>query len=235
MFRTILAVLTFSAVASAATITFVTPVGATSAGGAVNASATFATIANTLTITLTDLQNNPGNVGQLLSDLAFVVSTGQTTGSLTSSSGVARTVASNGSFADGGTVAAGWVLQAGFTLCDLCGGAAGPTHTIIGGPNGSNVYAAANSSIAGNGPHNPFLAGPVTFVLNIPGITATSTISSATFSFGTTEGDNVQGCVGAVGAVGCNPTVPEPITSGLVGTGLIGLFFLRRRVDTRKV
>jgi PEP-CTERM motif len=25
------------------------------------------------------------------------------------------------------------------------------------------------------------------------------------------------------------PTVPEPITSGLVGTGLVGLFFLRRR------
>jgi hypothetical protein len=29
---------------------------------------------------------------------------------------------------------------------------------------------------------------------------------------------------------GFSGTVPEPITSGLVGTGLISLFFLRRRV-----
>ena len=35
----------------------------------------------------------------------------------------------------------------------------------------------------------------------------------------------------ATGGVGCNSTVvPEPITSGLVGMGLMSLFFLRRRV-----
>lgn len=41
-------------------------------------------------------------------------------------------------------------------------------------------------------------------------------------------------CTGNAGAssfdIKNNPNVPEPITSGLVGTGLISLFFLRRRV-----
>jgi hypothetical protein len=40
-------------------------------------------------------------------------------------------------------------------------------------------------------------------------------------------------CTGLIGVgtlSGFSGTVPEPITSGLVGTGLISLFFLRRRV-----
>jgi len=222
MFRRILSVLAFTVAANAATVTFDTLPGATSAGGPVSAEAVFTTSLNTLTITLRDLLADPGNVGQLLSDLQFVLSTGQTSGSLTSGSGQARTVAANGSFTNGGTVAAGWVLEnsvsGGLRLCDLCGGAAGPAHTIIGGPNGSNVYGNANSSIAGNGPHNPFLAGDVTFVLNIAGVTTSSTVTGGFFSFGTTEGDNIR-----------FGSVPEPVSSALVGTGLIGLFFLGRR------
>jgi len=39
------------------------------------------------------------------------------------------------------------------------------------------------------------------------------------------------GCTGLIGVTGNGtPTVPEPVTSGLVGTGLISLFFLRRRI-----
>ena len=37
------------------------------------------------------------------------------------------------------------------------------------------------------------------------------------------------GCTGLIGVSGASSPVPEPITSGLVGTGLISLFFLRRR------
>jgi len=42
-----------------------------------------------------------------------------------------------------------------------------------------------------------------------------------------------SGCTGLIGVSSLNGpsgTVPEPVTSGLVGTGLISLFFLRRRV-----
>jgi hypothetical protein len=38
-----------------------------------------------------------------------------------------------------------------------------------------------------------------------------------------------QACTGLIGVSGNTPSVPEPVTSGLVGTGLISLFFLRRR------
>ena len=37
------------------------------------------------------------------------------------------------------------------------------------------------------------------------------------------------GCTGLIGVSGGAPPVPEPVTSGLVGTGLISLFFLGRR------
>jgi hypothetical protein len=38
------------------------------------------------------------------------------------------------------------------------------------------------------------------------------------------------GCTGLIGVTGNGtPPVPEPVTSGLVGTGLVSLFFLRRR------
>src|SRR5438445_1274279 len=48
------------------------------------------------------------------------------------------------------------------TVCVICAfgisPTAGPDQTIIGGT-GSGTYANANGSIAGNGPHNPFLVG----------------------------------------------------------------------------
>jgi hypothetical protein len=63
------------------------------------------------------------------------------------------------------------------------------------------VYSNANGSIAGNDPHNPFLTGTATFDLAVLGLTEASTITSAIFSFGTTEGNDVPGT-----------RVPEPST-----------------------
>src|SRR5215471_1067958 len=58
--------------ANANTITFFTPSGATdTVGDPVDASATFITTGNTVTIVLTDLLNNPKDVGQLISDISF--------------------------------------------------------------------------------------------------------------------------------------------------------------------
>jgi hypothetical protein len=85
------------------------------------------------------------------------------------------------------------------------------------------LYSNANGSIAGNGPHNPFLNQTATFNIAVTGVTAATTVTSATFSFGTVAGVNVPGTPGT-------PAVPEPISSALVGTGLIGLFFLRGRI-----
>src|SRR5215831_8976119 len=86
--------------ASANTITFLTPAGATTGGGPVDALAMITTGAGTVTITLTDLQANPTDVAQLISDFDFTLSGGQTTGTLGSSSAAATiTVNGNGTTA----------------------------------------------------------------------------------------------------------------------------------------
>src|SRR6185369_6213625 len=99
------------------------------------------------------------------------------------------------------------------TACVVCafgvGPTAGPEQTIIGGT-GSGAYANANGSIAGNAPHNPFLAGTVTFTLIVPGVTIDSTFSNVVVQFGTTATppETLQ--------------TPEPASMLLLGTGSYG-------------
>lgn len=202
--------------ASANTITF------TSSGP--SAQATFITSANTLSITVNNLTADPGSVAQCLSALFFSITTGQSSGSLTSGSGMERTIATDGTYTDGSIVAAGWALQTGPTwgLDVLASGGSGPRHTLIGGPDNSNVYGSANSSITGNGPHNPFLAGPLTFNLSISGVTVDSSINNVVFQFGTTDGS------------GQFP--PQEVPDGgttvfLLGLALSGLGLIRRKLS----
>jgi PEP-CTERM motif-containing protein len=101
------------------------------------------------------------------------------------------------------------------TVCVICAfginSPAGPDQTIIGGT-GSGTYANANGSIAGNNPHNPFLVGPVTFTVVVPGVTANSIFSGVVIQFGTTAPppEIVQ-------------QTPEPASMLLLGTGLMGV------------
>ena len=212
--------------ANATVISFVTPSGSNdSAGDPVNAKVTFTTGAGTVAITLANNQTGMKDAGQTLSDLLFTISTGQNSGTVSSSSGLERNVNSDKTFTDGSTVAAGWVLTtsgASLHLDVLAGtGHAGPAHTILGPATGS-TYPNANGSIAGNGPHNPFLDETVTFNINVTGVTAGSTISAATFSFGTTDGaDTINGV-----------PAPEPSTLILAAPGGLALLAMRRRRRT---
>lgn len=236
----------------AAVITYTTLPGSTQAGLPVNVSAQFTTGTNSLQVVVNNLQANPTSVIQNLSDLDFVISTGQTVvgtgGGIDSSSGLERSVGKAGKgndnpFSDGSLVATGWGLResfslpfglgTGFTLCLICpaGGTevtaptGPPEHTIIGPPAASNFYTNANGSIANNDSHNPFLFGPVTFNLTIAGLTSESTITGVVFSFGTTAGNDTPGT-----------RVPLPPSVLMVGLGTVvaaGVFIRSRRREAR--
>src|SRR5262249_4151137 len=159
----------FLAPAQAVTMTFTTPTGSTAGGQPVSAQVVFTTGIGTLHIDLTNLQVNPISIIQNLSDLGFTLSSPITGALLTASSGMERTVNADGTFTNGSSVSTGWALEGspnptGEALrLHVLGTLIGPAHTIIGPPAGTGLYSAANGSIAGNGPHNPFLAGTVSF------------------------------------------------------------------------
>jgi len=221
--------------ARADTVTFVTPSGSTTSGGAVDASATFTTGAGVINITLTNLQGNPKDVAQAISDLDFVLSSGATIGTLVSSSGQEVTVNGEvknkgkvvtpaGELVLGSTGSTGWGLndnvKGGLQLDAL--GYVGPANLLLGPPDGP-LYSNANSSIAGNHPHNPFLNQTATFTVDVKGVTASTSITGATFSFGTTAGIKVAGKA---------VQVAEPSIVLILGfdcLGLAGLAFVFRR------
>jgi hypothetical protein len=221
--------------AQADLFSFATPTGATTSGGPVSATAGFNTMANSISITLTNLQANPTDIAQTLSDLVFTVGGGAslTGSSQTGATSQEITVNSGGTFTVGPTLttaaAVGWPYSSTATvgtLNVLTGpGHAGPAHEIIGPPGSGGTYSNANGSIAGNGPHNPFLNQTASFTITGPGITAATTITAVTFSFGTGN-ETVTGI-----------PVPEPATFSVAACGAIAFIaygWSRHRRERRR-
>lgn len=211
---------------SAAIIVFETPNGATQSSLPVSARATFITGNNSLRITLENLLVNPTGVSQNLSGLSFTLDSGLTAATLSSSSGLERSVNQDRTFTDGGMVSTGWAvgLEGAAIKLNVLGSGTGPAHTILGSPNDLGLYSNANGSIRNNGPHNPFLANSATFDLAISGLTEASIVNAGTFFFNTTNGNSTT-------AQRISTTVvPEP--AALSALALAGAALLRRKLPT---
>jgi hypothetical protein len=206
---------------------FASPAGAITVITVPGAEADITFGVGTITVTLKDLNADPGDVSQVLTGFSMALANLPAAESLTASSGVERTVAKDKTYTDGASVAAGWAdLSSGKILkLDVLSGPghAGPAHAIIGAPAADNKYDSAGGSIAGNPSHNPFLAQSATFTFNVSGFGPLSA-TSATFQFGTTDG------AGQITTQVSATPLPSAAMSGFALLGLMaGLRWLRRR------
>jgi hypothetical protein len=155
-------------------------------GHAVSGSAAFAfnDALDTVTVTLANTTTTTLDAGELFTGLDFRIDGLAST--MTSDTGIQRTVAGDGTFADTLTP-----QDLSWSLVSLGSGNyqlnfnPNAKDGIIGPPSGGN-YAGANGSIKGNAGHNPFAAQSATFMLSVPGLAASTPVSVTTFRYGTT-------------------------------------------------
>ena len=225
-----------SSPASAATITYATPLESDVNGKPVSAQVTFVTSTNQISVLLENLFVDPTSVAQNISGLFFSVDGGGSASpTLTSDTGMHRQVDKDGTYTDLGVLDTDWTLSLLSGQLFLNGlGSGGPDHTVVGGAGQDNLYASANGSIAGNRPHNPFLASSALFLISMPGVTSNTLILDAILRFNTDpNGGRVPGrCEGA----DCGATVPddavpmpEPGSLLLLGSGLVSAAAWARR------
>ena len=207
--------------AAAASISFST--SSSGFDGPLAASAAFTTSAGLLSVTITNglSPTQIVSAGQTVSDLSFILSNAPGTLGTTSASGQLANIGDPGQAfihnvpgdpvrwlgrgppPPGGT---GSFSIEGNTITMEAIGGGQPSQLILSG-----VTTSSNASIQG-GQFNPFVIGPATFTLALSGVTAATTITQVTFSFGTGPDTFIT-------APDTFITVPGPI----VGAGLPGL------------
>nr|ACI04474.1 hypothetical protein [uncultured bacterium RM57] len=210
---------------SASTITFVTPSGsmATGGDGPVSASAAFTTSAGQVMITLTNTLalSSFRDVGETISDLSFTLSNAPGTVTAATASGQQGNISSTGlvTYTTGSPdrfIGVGSGISGNTITLEAIGGGK-PTELIAPFLANGSIYPDTNPGIDA---HNPYTIGPATFTISLTGVTSSTTINAATFSFGTGPDTFVPGTPVTTPPP---PTVPEPSSLLLALTGLAAL------------
>ena len=207
-----------------------------SGGRPVAAEAEFTFGAGSVTIRLTNTTEHTVAVSELLTGLQFdfVPAVGTVTLSAATAAAV-HTVVSGGSFTTATNVdlldaphpknsgtGPTWELATGSSL--QLKWKPDPNYAILGPTESGGTYSQANSSIAGNGPHNPFVGQTAVFTLTASGISAGSIVENVVFFFGT----NMESSISSQAVV----PLPSSVLMGLglmSGLGALGLARRRRR------
>jgi hypothetical protein len=223
--------------ASAGSITY-TAIGSDS-DGSLSAEAVFTLSANTVTVTLYNLQTNQGSQGQSVSGLVFMVGgppAGGASLTLTSASGNLVTFTQTG---PNGQIAPdpGQITYSGSTLSDshwavvnsdnltaLSGGK--PNQMILGPASSDGNYDDANPGFQKN--FNPYYQDSATFVLSAPGVTTASTISDVSIDFGTGPDCVLAAMTGSSSQSSAVPTPAGMVVLFSGGVCLLGFAGVRR-------
>jgi hypothetical protein len=180
--------------------------------------ATFTTGAGTVTVTLSDTFATPTSLANLLSDLAFSVTGGQTVSATNYTTTANFITLANGqpTSTSGPGTTNPWTLSGGSSGYLFTGLNGNPqTSTLIIGPVSSSICQPTKCPDGlANAEFNPYIDQTATFSLAIAGVTADSTISNVGFSYGT---------------AGEITTIPIPAAVWLFGSGLLGLIGIARR------
>jgi hypothetical protein len=223
--------------ASGASIQYIA--NGTGSDGALAASANFTTSAGQVSVTISNdlLASAIRSAGQTVSDLIFTLSNAPGTLGATTAVGQLANIGSGGTVTNVAGSPTRWLGQgppppggtgffgiAGNTITLEAIGGGQPSQLLL--PSGTS-FSGANASITG-GQFSPFVVGSETFTINLSGVTAATTITAASFSFGTGPDTTLPGIpITQFGAV------PGPVVGaglpGLVAAAFSGLLMWRRR------
>ena len=209
-----------SSYAALSSATYTTGLTTSSSGNGVDATAAISINGNVMTIVLTDLYSDPRSVANVLNGIKINISGVTGVSDLTANNATTGDIGGNGTYTPSTTAgniiagSSGWTVSGSTTIKLSALGTANPQFLIIGPDANFNFtdgagnpgYTGSNSSIDGNGPHNPFILGTETFNFDLSGNNniSVSSIKDVTFLFGT----GTDSCGGYVTV----SSVPEPAT-----------------------